>query len=86
MVALQNHKEARENIAALVSVAGAIGGSRLIDFGKDTTIIGFRNAVRDGSLGDCRIEDHGGIDSMRDARNAFLRAPGSRRRHSGPIR
>ena len=74
MVALQNHETARENIAALVSVAGAISGSRLIDFGKDTTIVGFRKAVRDSGLGDCRIEDHGGIDSMRrDARNAFLR-------------
>jgi len=74
MVALHNHQVVRDNIAALVSVAGAISGSRLIDFGKDTTIVGFRKAVRDSGLDNCRIEDAGGIDSMRrDVRNAFLR-------------
>ncbi len=74
MVALHNHQVVRDNVAALVSVAGAISGSRLIDFGKDTTIVGFRKAVRDSGLGNCRIEDGGGIDSMRrDMRNAFLR-------------
>jgi hypothetical protein len=74
MVALHNHQVVRDNIAALVSVAGAISGSRLIDFGKDTTIVGFRKAVRDSGLGNCRIEDSGGIDSMRrESRNAFLR-------------
>jgi hypothetical protein len=74
MVALHNHKVVRDNVAALVSVAGAISGSRLIDFGEKVTIAGFRKAVRESGLGNCRIEEAGGIDSMRrDKRNAFLR-------------
>jgi hypothetical protein len=74
MVALHNHQVVRDNVAALVSVAGAISGSRLIDFGEDVTIVGFRKAVRDSGLGTCRIEEAGGIESMRrDKRNAFLR-------------
>jgi hypothetical protein len=74
MVALHNHKVVRDNIAALVSVAGAISGSRLIDFGENVTIVGFRKAVRESGLGNCRIEEAGGIKSMRrDSRNAFLR-------------
>ena len=86
MVALQNHEVVRANVAAFVSVAGAISGSRLIDFGTDATIAGFRQAVRDSGLGNCRIENHGGIDSMRrDARHAFLRTwtpPASLRTYS----
>jgi hypothetical protein len=86
MVALHNHQVVRDNVAALVSVAGAISGSRLIDFGRDATIVGFRKAVRDSGLGDCRIEDGGGIDSMRrESRNAFLRTwhpPSSLRTYS----
>jgi hypothetical protein len=74
MAALQNHQVARTNIRALVSVAGAISGSRLVDYGAAETIAGFHQAVKDSGLGDCRIEDLGGIDSMRRAdRNAFLR-------------
>jgi hypothetical protein len=74
MVALQNYEVARTNIHALVSVAGAISGSRLVDFGIGTTIIGFQQAVRDSGLGNCRIEEHGGIASTsRRARNEFLR-------------
>jgi hypothetical protein len=74
MVALQNHEEARRNVLALVSVAGAISGSRLIDFGIAPTIFGFRKAVRDSGLGNCRIEENGGIASLRrPVRYAFLR-------------
>jgi hypothetical protein len=74
MMALQNQDVARTNIRALVSVAGAISGSRLIDFGTKTTIVGFQKAVKDSGLGHCHIEDHGGIDSMRrQVRSTFLR-------------
>jgi hypothetical protein len=74
MTALQHHQVVRDNIRALVSVAGAVSGSRLVDYGTAATIAGFHKAVEDSGLGDCRIEDRGGIDSMRRAnRNAFLR-------------
>ncbi len=74
MTALQNHQVARDNIRALVSVAGAISGSRLVDYGAAATIAGFRKAVKGSGLGECRIEDRGGIDSMRRAnRHEFLR-------------
>jgi hypothetical protein len=74
MTAIQNHQEAKDNIRALVSVAGAISGSRLIDNGVDATILGFQKAVRDSGLGRCEIEENGGVASMRrQSRNAFLR-------------
>jgi hypothetical protein len=46
MVAIHDHGVARTSIRALVSVAGAIGGSRLIDFGAEVTTVGFRKAVK----------------------------------------
>jgi hypothetical protein len=74
MTAIQNHQDARNNIRALVSVAGAIRGSRLIDNGVKPTILGFQQALRDSGLGRCEIEEHGGVASMRrESRNAFLR-------------
>ena len=74
MTAIQNHQEAKDNIRALVSVAGAISGSRLIDNGIDATILGFQKAVRDSGLGKCEIKENGGVASMRrESRNAFLR-------------
>jgi hypothetical protein len=74
MVALQNHKAAQDNIRALVSVAGAISGSRLVDFGTPATIAGFRKAIRNSGLGNCRITENGGVASMRrQTRNEFLR-------------
>lgn len=75
MAAVQHHDIARAHIKVLVSVAGAIGGSRLSDLGVELGVIGFRNAVRQAGLGDCRIVDHGGIGSLRrDVRYRELRA------------
>ena len=74
MTALQHYKTAQDNIHALVSVAGAIGGSPLLDVSEGITIAGFRWAVRNSGLGDCRIERGGGIKALRrEARQAFLR-------------
>jgi hypothetical protein len=74
MMAVQKYDAAQKNIRALVSVAGAIGGSRLIDFGDRAVIDGFEVAVASSGLGRCRIDDHGGVNSMRrSVRNEFLR-------------
>jgi hypothetical protein len=74
MAALQNEKDARDNIQALVSVAGAIRGSRLIDVGTRLTIEGFKQALRDSGLGECEITEMGGVANMRrEARHEFLR-------------
>jgi len=75
MAAIQYHDVARERIKVLVSVAGAIGGSRLSDLGVPLGIMGFRDAVRRAGLGNCDIEDHGGIASLqRGERYRELRA------------
>jgi hypothetical protein len=65
MAAIDRYASARTRIKALVSVAGAISGSRLADLGVHATIIGFQSAVRRAGLGHCAIKDHGGIDSLR---------------------
>lgn len=74
MAAVQHHEIARSSIKALVSVAGAIGGSRLADLGVSFGILGFRDAVFRSGLGNCDIVDHGGIGSLRrDVRYTALR-------------
>lgn len=65
MTAIEKHDSARTRIKALVSIAGAISGSRLADLGPRATILGFRSAARRSGLGNCEIEDEGGIDSLR---------------------
>ena len=65
MTAIEKYESARTRIKALVSVAGAISGSRLADLGSRATIIGFQSAARKSGLGDCQITDEGGIDSLR---------------------
>jgi hypothetical protein len=47
-----------------VSVAGAIGGTRLADLGVTLGSFGFRDAVRRAGLGNCKNVDHGGIGSL----------------------
>ena len=74
MAAIQHHEVAKDSIKALVSVAGAIGGSRLADVNASLGIFGFRNAVRQSGLGNCDIVDQGGIGSLkRDVRYRALR-------------
>ena len=74
MTAIQTYDVARTSIRALVSVAGAIGGTRLADLGVALGILGFRDAVRSAGLGNCRIVDHGGIESLsREVRYAAMR-------------
>ena len=65
MTAIQNHEAAQKQIKALVSVAGAIGGTRLADLGTTLGVIGFGNALRRAGIGGCRIEDKGGIGSLK---------------------
>jgi hypothetical protein len=65
MTAIQHHEIARNRIKALVSVAGAIGGTRLSDLGPTLGVIGFGNALWRAGIGGCRIEDQGGIGSLK---------------------
>jgi hypothetical protein len=75
MTALQNHAIARQRIKALVSVAGAIGGTRLSDLGSTLGVFGFSQALRRAGLGSCRIVDKGGIASLkRSVRYQAMRA------------
>jgi hypothetical protein len=75
MTTIQLHAIAQTRIKALVSVAGAIGGSRLADLGVTLGIAGFRDAVSRSGLGRCEIVDHGGIESLRrHTRYAAMRA------------
>lgn len=64
MTAIGKYESARTRIKALVSVAGAISGSRLTDLGVEAAILGFQSAARRSGLGNCRIEDEGGIGSL----------------------
>ena len=74
MTAVQTKDVARSRIKALVSVAGAIAGSRLADLGVPLGILGFRDAVYRSGLGHCDIVDHGGIGSLkRNVRYEALR-------------
>jgi hypothetical protein len=74
MTAIHLYQSAQDSIKALVSVAGAISGSRLIDFGEAATVVGFRSAARASGLGNCEIRENGGIASLRrDVRARFLK-------------
>jgi hypothetical protein len=64
MTAVMTTKEAPQQIKALVSVTGAIAGTRLADLGSTIGIAGFRSALRRSGIR-CDIEDHGGIASLR---------------------
>ena len=65
MTAIQHHEIAQRRIKALVSVAGAIGGTRLADMGATLGVFGFSQALRRAGLGGCRIVDKGGIGSLK---------------------
>jgi hypothetical protein len=68
MASLAALPRAQAQIKALVSVAGAISGSRLVDLGITTTINGFKLAVAQAGLGPCTIEENGGVASVQRAR------------------
>jgi len=55
MTAIQQYSYARAHIKVLASVAGAVNGSRLVDFGKTLTIAGFQVAAMQSGLGHCDI-------------------------------
>ena len=65
MTAMGKYASAQTRIKALVSVAGAISGSRLADLSTRATILGFQSAARRSGLGNCEITDEGGIGSLR---------------------
>jgi hypothetical protein len=74
MTALQVSPNARSHITALVSVAGAVYGSRLVDLGPAAVVLGFQTAVRQSGLGSCTIKDEGAIQSLnRATRYQFAR-------------
>ena len=73
MVALQDKPHARNQIAALVSVAGAVGGLRLADLPSQHAISWFERVVEDSGIGKCDIQDAGGLRSLtREERFRFL--------------
>jgi hypothetical protein len=85
MTAIATTTEAARQIKALVSVTGAIAGTRLADLGSTIGIVGCRSALRRSGIR-CDIEDHGGIAGLRrEVRYRALRA-WSRRRCCAPIR
>jgi hypothetical protein len=86
MTAIQIHDVARQSIKVLISIAGAIGGTRLSDRGAFLGEFGFHYVVHQSGLGHCEIKDNGGIGSLRrDVRYRALRAwhpPGTLRTYS----
>ncbi len=64
MTAIATSRLAQARIKALVSVTGAIGGTRLADLGAATGILGFKSALQRSGIS-CDIEDRGGIGSLR---------------------
>lgn len=74
MEAIAAYSDVRQQVLALVTVAGSVGGSRLPDlFGKD--FIDWAQAtVRKVGLKGCTVADGGGLTSLsRPDRQAFLR-------------
>jgi hypothetical protein len=101
MTAIQHHPAAQQRIKVLISIAGAIGGTRLSHGGASAGALGFRAVILSAGLGDCNIKDNGGIASLRrDVRYQALRdwnppqtlrtyslvAVSSREQTSGPLR
>ena len=77
MTALVDFPEVREAVAALITVAAPVGGSRLPDV---TPKYMLRSVDRLMKLGHCERGDGGGLESVRrPVRQAFLRD------HPGPI-
>jgi hypothetical protein len=73
MTAIQLHQSAKQQIVALVSVAGAVGGSRLMDYPMSIAKIGFQAAARQSGLGTCPIDSYDGMRSLRrEVRYKFL--------------
>jgi hypothetical protein len=73
MTAIQLYESAKTQIAALVSVAGAIAGSRLMDYPMPVAKVGFQEAALRSGLGQCPIESYDGMKSVRrEVRYAFL--------------
>jgi hypothetical protein len=75
MTAIQRYPSAQSQIKVLVSIAGAIGGSRLIDLGKDLNILGFQQAAQASGLGHCDLQKAWpALESLRrDKRSDVLR-------------
>lgn len=71
---LDRFPESRSQVAAVVSVAGAIGGSRIADLlTKDTTKL-FQDVVKEMGMSGCQVSDAGAFDSLRrETRQQFLR-------------
>lgn len=75
MTAIQNYPSAQSQIRVLVSIAGAIGGSRVIDLGKELNILGFEQAALASGLGHCDLQNAWPALELlrRDKRAAILR-------------
>jgi hypothetical protein len=73
MTAIQHHQSAKDQIVALVSVAGAIAGSRLMDYPMSIAKAGFQAAARQAGLGRCPIDSDAGMKNLRrERRYEFL--------------
>jgi hypothetical protein len=74
MTAIQHHPVAQQRIKVLISIAGAIGGTRLAHARVWLGEAGFRIAASLAGLGNCDTTDHGAIGSLRrDVRYQALR-------------
>lgn len=74
MVAIQDKPLARQRIKVLVSIAGAVSGSRLADLPTTEAVTVFEKVIQRTGLGKCDIQDAGGLRSLtREDRYRFLR-------------
>jgi hypothetical protein len=73
MVALQRSQLVRDNIKALVTVAGTVGGSRLADILDQKLGSWVQGVARTVGFPGCHVADAGGIESLRrPTRQHFL--------------
>lgn len=71
---LERFPDTRSQVAAVISVAGAISGSRVADLLTKDTVRLFQDVVKQVGLRACQVSDAGAFDSLRrETRQQFLR-------------
>jgi hypothetical protein len=75
MQAIATYPEVKRQVRALITIAGAVGGSRLPDLFGDKLIGWVQNTLHDTGLPGCHVADGGGLTSLsRLDRQTFLRS------------
>lgn len=64
MEAVAMFPEIRPSIRAVVSLAGAVYGSRLPDLLEGDFLSGLQETLRSSGMGDCEVRDAGGVQSL----------------------